>query len=318
MSDTAASPTMFRYPPAFNQWIYLLLIPVNIVAWQHGYWWLTVLNWFVMAHLGHAVLLGFHEAVHYTLSKSLIINELRGFFTGTSIGVPLSVYRQLHKYHHANLSTPKDAELWPYNDPKQPLWFRRVSAFLEIVFGFFYTPLVFLRGTLADDKMSRGLAIRIAIEYALVVSFWAALLTMIAWNHWWELFLVGYLVPAMMAASLQTLRKFVEHMGLIGKTPLTLTRTVVDETTVGKVISASMLYVSYHGTHHRYGKLPYYDLPEATEKAYSSEPAPIPIYPSYWSAFCDMVPTLANPRCGSLWTEQEQTKRELATTAESN
>ncbi len=292
------------YPPMMNVFMFLGFSALTMVLWNQGYWYLSVLCWLPMAHLGHSVLLAFHEAVHFTLSKKAWLNDFRGFVIGSSVGVPLSVYRHLHKYHHSNLSSPQDAELWPYNDPSQPRWFRRLSAAVELTLGFFYTPVIFLRGVLIDKKMSPALRRRIAIEYVLVIAVWVVLLSLVHMGGWWIQFLVGYLIPSMLAANLQTMRKFTEHMGLVGKTPLTLTRSVVDRTWTGRWIAASMLNVCYHGTHHRYGKLAYYDLPEATNKAYRTEAQPIPLYTSYWSAFWAMVPTLADPKCGANWLRE--------------
>jgi fatty acid desaturase len=291
------------YPPMLNVTLYGLMMVLCVVTWNYGLWPLTVLMWFPMAHFGHAVLLAFHEAVHFTLAKNRLFNEFRGFMIGATVGVPLSVYRQVHLYHHANLSSPTDIELWPYNDPQYSLWFRRFCAFMEISLAFFWTPLVFFRGVLVDRKMKRSTAWRIVGEYILVVAIWATALTIIHVYGWWPQFLVGYLIPAMGAALMQTLRKFTEHMGLVGRTPLTLSRTVVDPTPLGRLIAASMLNVCYHGTHHRFGKLGYPELPPATDRAYKTEPDPVPIYRTYWSAFWAMVPTLRDPKCGPFWMD---------------
>ncbi len=310
-SSAAPEPAPLAYPPMLNVTLFWLLMGVAIAAWNVGWWPITVLCWLPMAHFGHAVLLAFHEAVHYTLAKSRVFNEFRGFMIGATVGVPLSVYRQVHLYHHANLSTPTDIELWPYNDPQYSLTFRRFCAFMEISLAFFWTPLVFFRGVLVDRKMKRSVALRIVGEYILLVAMWAVVLTVVHLNGWWPQFLVGYLIPAMGAALFQTLRKFTEHMGLVGRTPLTLSRTVVDPTPLGRLIAASMLNVCYHGTHHRFGKLAYYDLPPATDRAYKLESTPEPIYATYWSAFWAMVPTLRDPKCGSFWLKDaSQAERE--------
>ncbi|HEY1067132.1 MAG TPA: hypothetical protein VGE52_13520, partial [Pirellulales bacterium] len=111
--------------------------------------------------------------------------------------------------------------------------------------------------------------------------------------------------------------KFVEHMGLVGDSPLTLTRTVVAESTfLDRLISASMLHVNYHGTHHRYGKLAYHELPAATVKAYQTEENPVPIFPSYWKAYWTMFPTLLDPKCGPAWLEGGPRKKKKAAQAQ--
>jgi len=114
-------------------------------------------------------------------------------------------------------------------------------------------------------------------------------------------FLIGYMAPSIIAGNLQSLRKFTEHLGLLGDTILTTTRTVVDEKIVGRLMSESMLHIDYHGTHHRYAKLPYYNLPAATEFVYEGNTARVPIFPNYLSAMLDMARSLSNPRVGAQW-----------------
>jgi hypothetical protein len=109
------------------------------------------------------------------------------------------------------------------------------------------------------------------------------------------------MAPSIIAGNLQSLRKFTEHLGLLGDTILTTTRTVVDEKIVGRLMSESMLHIDYHGTHHRYAKLPYYNLPAATEFVYEGSSARVPIFPNYVSAMLDMARSLSNPRVGAQW-----------------
>jgi fatty acid desaturase len=110
-------------------------------------------------------------------------------------------------------------------------------------------------------------------------------------------------VPALIAGSLQSVRKFTEHLGLMGDTILTNTRTVVDRRLYGEMMSRSMLRIDYHGTHHRFAKVPYYHLPDATPYVYDGRTECVPIFPSYWSAMLDMARSLGNPRVGAQWRE---------------
>ena len=106
-------------------------------------------------------------------------------------------------------------------------------------------------------------------------------------------------MQALIAGNLQSIRKFTEHVGLLGDTILTNTRTVVDKSLVGEAMSQSMLRIDYHGTHHRYAKVPYYHLPEATPYVYDGRDAHVPIFPSYRAAMWDMFKSLGNPRVGT-------------------
>ena len=100
---------------------------------------------------------------------------------------------------------------------------------------------------------------------------------------------------------MQTLNKFEQHLGLHGQTVLGLTRTVVDEHPAAELVSAAMLYNDYHGTHHRYAKIPYYQLPHATPYALSGGPRALPGLPQHRERTLDMLRCLADPKVGPQW-----------------
>lgn len=276
-----------------------------VYTWNAGWWPLTILCWAVCAHVGHSKLIAFHEASHGTLNPRWLVNEFQGVMLGTTILVPLSVYRLVHGRHHAYTGTAHDLELWPFVNPEVARWKRILAAVGELVFGFFYTPIVFLHGVLAATKIPPAQMRRIIWEYAFCLVTWAVVLWVIARRGWWEPFLVGYFVQALVAGNLQSIRKFTEHVGLLGDTMLTNTRTVVDHRLLGESLSRSMLRIDYHGTHHRYAKVPYYHLPEATPYVYDGRAPYEPIYPSYWAAMWDMARSLGNPRVGAQWLKTD-------------
>jgi hypothetical protein len=117
----------------------------------------------------------------------------------------------------------------------------------------------------------------------------------------WRPLLVGTLVPLAISGMLQTLNKFEQHLGLHGQTVLGLTRTVVDRNRCTEVISAAMLYNDYHGTHHRYAKIPYYHLPSATPFALAGAREYSPVFPNIVSAFFNMLGCLRDPKAGPQW-----------------
>jgi fatty acid desaturase len=284
--------------------VFFGLLGVSVVAWEHGWWPVSVACWVVQGHVGHTNLLAFHETSHYTLHPDRRVNELQGLFVGSVILTPISAYRWVHNQHHLHLGTPRDAEQWPYVDPAAPRWFRRLTALCELALGFIATPVLFLRGVLVAETMPRATKRRLVGEYALVVVTWAAVLGGVAWFGLWEPFLVGYLVPTWLAGNLQSWRKFTEHMGLLGHDVPTTTRTVVDETPVGRLLSATMLHIDYHGPHHEYAKIPHFNLPAATPVVFAEElkdPAGANVFRSYPAAVWDMVKTLGDPRVGSQW-----------------
>jgi len=283
---------------------YVGLMAASVWTWMHGHWPWTLVCWAVGGHVGHAKLIAFHEASHGTLNARRWVNELQGIGIGTVILVPLSVYRYVHGQHHTYLAQPRDLELWPFVAPGTPRVFRLLAAAAELFVGFFYTPFLFLHGVLVGRNIPKSQRWRIKVEYVLCAVVWIVLFVTLTMNNWWEAFIVGYLVPATIAGNLQSLRKFTEHMGLTGDSILTVTRTVVDPHLVGNFLSESMLHIDYHGTHHRYAKLPYYNLPAATPYVFAANQPALPIYPNYASAVLDMLRTLGNPRVGKQWEEQ--------------
>ena len=300
-----ASRPRFHYPPILNYACWLVLTPTAIVLWQTPAWWLVFFLWPLQAHLGHILLTGFHEASHYTLSRYYWLNEFLGMLVGVVVFIPLSVYRHLHMYHHSQLAAEGDYELWPYTITTYSRAFRVFCAVIELTLGFFFTPLLFLRGVLLDKKVPRLTGLRMILEYGICIVFWSTVLGVVTWFGWWSTFLAAYLIPSMISGNLQSLRKFVEHMGLMGETPMTATRTVVPDRSTGHLLAATIHFVNYHGTHHRFGKLAYVDLADQTQRAHDLEANPLPIYRNYTSAMWDMFGTLSNPRVGPQWLETE-------------
>lgn len=236
------------------------------------------------------------------------MNEGYGHLLGTVMLTPLSVYRYAHARHHAQLARQGDPELWPFNSPTVSRPLRILAALVEIVFGFIYTPVLFLRsvvvGELTPDER------RLIIQgYAACVCFWTVTIAVVDYFDLWVLLLVSLIVPMLIAGMMQTLNKFEQHLGLHGQTVLGLTRTVVDKHKFGEMVSAAMLYNDYHGTHHRYAKIPYYHLPHATPYALASAREFCPVYPSIVSASIDMLFCLANPKVGPQWIEQKDTNQ---------
>jgi fatty acid desaturase len=129
------------------------LVVAAVMTWYAGWWPLTVVLWIAGAHVSHSKLIAFHEASHGTLNPKWRINEFQGIMLGTMIFVPLSVYRLVHGRHHAYIGTEGDLEFWPFVNPGVARWKRILAAIGELVFGFFYTPFVFLHGVLAARRV---------------------------------------------------------------------------------------------------------------------------------------------------------------------
>ena len=274
-----------------------------------GWLWLAVPLVLVAAHFMHGLLIGLHEASHGLLRKSRRLNEFDGVLIGTFALLPFSLYRVVHQAHHVHLATERDTELWPFVLPNTPRWARLLAAFCELIVGLFYSPLIFLRVFLRSGSpiRSRKVRKRIWTEVALTVAVWTFILTAVALGHFWKYFVWMYLVPGMIAANLQSWRKYIEHMGLTGNTVNSSTRSIVPKSWLGKVFAYTLLHEPYHGVHHQNAGLPHSVLPQFASMLTPKKPGERIPFMSYRHALPDLIRSLANPRVGAQWLDSTRT-----------
>ncbi len=240
----------------------------------------------------------FHEDVHLTLYRARWHNHLNGSIVGTLLLVPFSVYRQVHSRHHARMNTPEDWELWPYDDPQKSLAFRRVFAVLDVLLGAWVDPWIYGRIYWVRHSPLRepGLRRRIAFEYALIVVFWGGLLTLVATFGWWREFLLAYVIPAWLTGVFQTLRKFVDHLGLPAGDAMGGCRTVLSGSLAGRLVDWTSLDISAHGLHHKFPQMPHENLARALP--HTAPEVTAPVFSSHLAAFRDMLRSLPRPGVG--------------------
>jgi fatty acid desaturase len=235
------------------------------------------------------------------LFRSPWASEISGVMIGTLALTPLSVYRYVHTQHHAYLGGPQDPEFWPYNLPGSPRWKRQLYALLELSAGWVVTPWLYsYRTARAWPKLNPSIRIRLVAEWGWLLLFWISVIWIVGWTNTWVWFVVGHLVPAWLSGSVQTVRKFTEHLGRFGTTIPAMTRTIVYQRPLGQAASKSQLHVEHHGTHHRWPRIPFHHLPLATGVVFQNT-EPGLIFSSHWEAICDMLPHLSNPRLGPQW-----------------
>jgi len=221
-------------------------------------WWAVLPVVVLTAHFMHACLIAFHEAAHRNVAPSKWYNDAVGLLVGAFAFMSLTLYRAVHRTHHARLGAPEDDELWPFNRPAAPRALRVAAAASELCVGIVFTPLLFLRaflrpGTAVTDPATRR---RVWAEFALIAVVWSAVLGVTAANGLWLNFLMGTLIPAILAGNVQSWRKYVEHVGLTARGQAGGTRSVDAPGPVGRLLSDLMLHEPYHGVHHRFAALP--------------------------------------------------------------
>jgi fatty acid desaturase len=265
--------------------------------------WLAVLLMLIASHLMHGLLIGLHEAAHGLLRKNRRWNEVDGIIIAAMSFMSFSLYRVAHQSHHAHLGAERDAELWPFVIPGTPRWARVLAATLELSLGVLYTPFLFIRAFLRGGSTIRNgkLRRRIWIEFALAAIVWLCILAAVAWWGVWKYFLWMYLAPAYLAANMQSLRKYIEHVGLTGSTVNSSTRSIIPKGPLGWLVAFTLLHEPYHGVHHRHAGLPHAELPQRASELEPERPGEIRPFSSYRHAFMHLFRSLADPRVGAQW-----------------
>jgi fatty acid desaturase len=278
-----------------------------LLALQHNFLWIAVPLALVIAHLMHGTLIGLHEAAHGLLRKSRRFNEFDGTIIGTLSLMSFSLYRADHQTHHAYLATERDYEFWPLSKPEIPRWKRCFAAVCELNLGLFYGPFVFLRAFLLSTSPVRSKRVRrrIWVELVLMVVMWTLTLFAVGYFGVWKYFIWMYLAPALLAANLQSWRKYIEHVGMTGDTVNGSTRSIVAKSWLGRLVAFSLLHEPFHGVHHQRAGLPHSVLPQYVDKLQPKIAGERIPYPSYRNALPDLLRSLANPRVGPQWRTVE-------------
>lgn len=321
MSVATAEPMVEPHEP---HWISRMAFPVLTLAFfvsqtalffsvRHDNYWLALPIMLISSHLMHSMLIGFHEASHGLLRKSRVLNEIDGIIIGVLSLMSFSLYRAAHQSHHAYLATERDEELWPFVATKISRGARVLAAVLELTCGLFFTPFLFFRTFLRKGSPIRNkkLRRRIWIEFGITAFIWTAILVTVAVFHLWKYFIWLHLIPAWIAANAQSVRKYIEHVGLTGTTINSATRNIVADNWAGKLVSFTLLHEPFHGVHHRHSGLPHAELPQYVAELAPKSPDEKPPFKSYTHAFIDLFKNLSDPRVGGHWRGISVTRQEM-------
>jgi fatty acid desaturase len=329
-----AAPTQeIEVDPHEPHWIAQIAFPILVLlfaisqvsmgfAVYHHNYWVAVPLVFVTSHLMHGMLIGFHEATHGLLRRSRLLNEIDGLIIGTFSLMSFSLYRAAHQLHHAYLASERDEELWPFIHPTMPRWWRVAAAILELTMGIFFTPFLFVRTFLRDGSPIRNKKLRRRVwsEYIATVVVWIVVLSLVGYFHLWTYFLWLHVAPAWLAANMQSVRKYVEHVGLTGGTVNSSTRSIVTEGWMAAFLNFTLLHEPYHGVHHWRSGLPHPQLPRHRAALEPTVPEERPPFRSFGAAVYDTLINLADPKVGAQWlgvtrlTRKEREAQQAAAT----
>ena len=297
--------------PVIAALFFIAQVSLGFAVYRGNYWFAMPLA-LTTSHLMHGMLIGFHEATHGLLRKGRLLNEIDGTIIGIFSMTSFSLYRAAHQLHHAYLASERDDELWPFVHPHMPRAARVLAAVLELTVGLVFTPLLFVRTFLRKGSplRNRKLRRRIWMELALTAVFWTATVAAVAVFDAWKYFLWLYLIPAWLAANMQSLRKYVEHVGLTGSTVNSSTRSIVAEGWVAAFVNFTLLHEPYHGVHHWRSGLPHPELPQHAQALEPTVPEERPPFPNFRAAVYDLLINLPNPRVGAQWRGVTRTTRQ--------
>ena len=296
---------------AFQIVIFLFLfteIALGAVLYSGASLWWAVPLVLLTSHFMHGAAVGLHEATHGLLRRNRRFNEFDGVLLGIFGFMSFSLYRAAHQTHHAYFATERDEELWPFVFTNSPRWARILAAVLELNVGLLFTPFLFLRSFLRTGSpiRSRKVRRRVWAELVLMVVVWTGIIAAVSYWQVWYYFLWMYLLPAFVAANLQSWRKYVEHVGLTGSTVNSATRHIVDKGWAGRLVAFSLLHEPFHGVHHLHLGLPHSELPNRVAEIMPMKPEERPPFPSYRYALLDLIRSLADPRVGAQWHRSSQ------------
>jgi fatty acid desaturase len=290
----------------FALWVTLLfalLLAEGLLVWSvmEEHLLLSLAAILLVAHFAHGQLMAFHEAAHGVLCPKQFINEAVGCFIGALHFNSLSLFRSAHHSHHAHLGTERDEELWPFVDPRVPRSVRCLVAVTEVCLAIVFEPLKFWRTFLRNHTSNAALCRRVWLETSTMLAFWSVILLVTAYWNAWKWLVLLFVVPAVLAGSSHVMRTYIEHMGMMGTSVEGLSRTVAPRGRMGRLLALSLLNVTYHGVHHVYARLSPDALPYFVDELTSHPPDEPEVFSSYWHAFCDMLPSLADPKIGPQW-----------------
>lgn len=263
--------------------------------------WIPLLTycWFCVGGLSH-------ELIHHNLPLGPKATRVIGEIIGTAIGIPYLVYREVHMRHHAYLNTPLDIELWPYSHPQASLGFRRSFLWFDMLCGSLATPIIYGRICFSSDSpCPENLKRAMRRSYLMMFVVWAAIIGGMTWlgmtgRRQFRVEGLIFLLPFLLAANLNSIRKIMEHLGTASYDPLHGTRTVVGSSWLTRILSFFDFDLSIHGPHHRFPKLSHHQLAERMEEIQQASPdVRYPVFQSFSAALRDTFRTvIANPAVG--------------------
>ena len=221
----------------------------------------------------HALFVIAHDAAHYLLYESRLLNEIVGRACAMVQGLSMCTYRVIHRLHHNNLYGALDPDTALHGGyPRGRAYL--VKKLLKDLSGLtaWKTYAYFLGGAPALntatnvavrplDDTSEKLRAEARHDRNAVIFFHLALLSLFAASGYLVQYLVLWVLPLVtVVQAILRLRAIAEHGATTDfSSPLTAARTNVAPAWLAWLIFPH--HVNYHIEHHLYASVPHYNLP---------------------------------------------------------
>jgi fatty acid desaturase len=221
----------------------------------------------------HALFVIAHDAAHYLLYESRLLNDVVGRTCALVQGLSMCTYRVIHRMHHNNLYGELDPDTALHGGYPRGKWYL-VRKLLKDLGGFtaWKTYAYFLGGAPALntqthvalrplDDTSQKLRHEARQDRNMVVAFHIAMLAAMAWSGYLLQYLVLWVLPLVtVVQAILRLRAIAEHGATTDfSSPLTAARTNLAPAWLEWLIFPHQ--VNYHIEHHLYASVPHYNLP---------------------------------------------------------
>ncbi len=234
--------------------------------------WVIVPAIIIIATQQHGLFIIAHDAAHYRLYDSRVLNELIGRLSAALVGLSMPTYRVVHRLHHNHLYTDKDPDIalhggYPrgrgYLVRKLLLDLGGINAWKNYAY-FFGAPAINDVVGAANrplDDTAPGLRRTARRDRRLVVALQLALLAAAAWSGYLLAYVLLWVVPALTVLQpILRLRAICEHGAVVDYgSALTAARTNVGPGWVMWLLFPH--HVNHHLEHHIYPAIPHYNLP---------------------------------------------------------
>jgi fatty acid desaturase len=221
----------------------------------------------------HALFVIAHDAAHYLLYESRVLNDAVGRTCAMLQGLSMCTYRVIHRMHHNNLYGELDPDTALHGGyPRGRSYL--VRKLLKDLSGLtaWKTYAYFLGGAPALntatnvalrplDDTSQKLRAEARTDRNMVIAFHMTLLALFAWSGYLLQYLVLWVLPLVtVVQAILRLRAIAEHGATTDfSSPLTAARTNLAPAWLEWLIFPHQ--VNYHIEHHLYASVPHYNLP---------------------------------------------------------